>query len=121
MSHRLNNRPRWSALKRLSELANMIDALPSEYRVPVLESAIGFTPIDDFSWSHLVGIYRSQLFDCVHEFCGSPMPFQGHRQEGLFVCLETLEKAKDPAEVQLALCDLLEYFRDILESQEDDS
>ena len=102
----------WSQCHEASELANLIDALPRHVRLPILQAAFSFTSSHDLGNSYLVGVFRTQLFDCVLEFSGLKLNVvAGHlpasdldRHLGVFA------EAKDPAQVQLAVCDLLEFI-----------
>jgi hypothetical protein len=102
----------WSRCRGASELANLIDAVPCHLRPPILRAALSFTPSDDFEASHLVGVYRSQLFDCLFEFSGLRLDAKvGQLQENaLENNLRKFAEAGDPAQVQLAVCDLLEFI-----------
>ena len=110
----------WADCRGASELANLIDALPGHLRPTVLRAALSFAPSDSFETSHLVGVYRSLLFDCVCEFSGLRLnaimddvcvhDLDGH--------LQRFAEARDPAQVQLLVCDLLEFIQASAKSSE---
>ena len=109
----------WSDFRGASELANLIDALPGHLRPAVLRAALSFSPSDSFETSHLVGIYRSLLFDCVCEFSGLRLnaiagDVCAHELDGY---LRRFAEARDPAQVQLAVCDLLEFIETTLNDE----
>ena len=105
-------RQTWSQCESVSELANLIDALPPQLRLPVLQAAFSFNADDDIGNSYLIGIFRNQLFDSVIEFNGlrlnvivAELP-----RADLTEWLRRFAKAKDLAQVQLVVCDLLEFI-----------
>lgn len=102
----------WARCKCASELANLIDALPSDLRFPILQAACSFNSNQDIGNSYLVGMFRSQLFDSVVEFNGQRLNAIVGDLPGaeLTACLRSFAKAKDLAQVQLVVCDLLEFI-----------
>lgn len=102
----------WSECKAAAELANMIDALPAEMRVPVVHAAMRFEAEADFERAYLIGIYRSLLLDSMKQFAGIELAEPGLESvdPALRKRMEALAQARDLAQVQLAVCDLLELF-----------
>jgi len=112
-SRKSTKRKLWVECEGLTELAEWIDSIPAEFRVPILSAAISFQADDDFSSSYFVGICRSRLFDCVYSFCGIAIgpKVVGHFPPfGLESRISMFTKMKSPAETLGSLCDLLEFI-----------
>ena len=106
-----NKRTRWSDCNQVAELALLIDAMPAELRIPIVNSAIKFESMSDFQSSYLIGEIRSlivdtlaQLFDC---FVSLEIQAEG-MPPSIANAVFALASSPDPAAVQLAVCDLLE-------------
>jgi hypothetical protein len=104
-------RTKWSACPQLSELALMLDAVPPGLRMPLLQSAIGFIPESDFETSNIVSEIRSVLVDCLAAVFGRSLRTKFTSTDQLSDVEQVIfrfSSCQDPADVQLAVCDLLE-------------
>ena len=100
---------KWAECKLLSELALIIDAVPVGLRVPLLRSALSFDTDGDFESSYFIGEVRSLIFDSLaQKFRLLHKPRVGLRGPDVDRTVERFTSCRDPAEVQLAVCDLLE-------------
>ena len=106
-----SKRTKWSACPQLSELALIMDAVPPALRMSLLQSAIGFIPQSDSETSYIVGEVRSLLVDCLAAVFGRSLrtKFTSTDQlPDLDQVIFRFSSCQDPADVQLAVCDLLE-------------
>jgi hypothetical protein len=109
--------PEASTSSQVSELAQLIDAIPSEYREDLLLAALRLSKSGVLTESYLVGVCREQLFDCLMQRTATMYDFAGLRQ----LDRNTIERqlhpfavASDPAQVTIALCALLDFLIDVL-------
>ena len=102
---------KWSECPQLGELALIIDAVPIALRVPLLQSAVAFEPASDFEAGYIVGEIRSRLVDSLVQLFGRFATTKCTAMAllpGVDVAICRFASCGDPAEVQLAVCDLLE-------------
>ena len=101
----------WLADSRhLSELACLIDAMPSVQRPTILRAAVDALPRTDFVGDFLTGVCRSHLLDCLVELTGGVPRLDGHLaldKTKMNERLESFSQVQDPAQSAFALCDLL--------------
>ena len=105
-----SKRTKWSACPRLSELALIMDAVPPALRMSLLQSAIDFMPESDFETSYIVGEIRYLLVDCLAAVFGRSLRtrFTTDQLSDLDQVICRFSSCQDPADIQLAVCDLLE-------------
>ena len=102
---------KWSECPQLGELALIIDAVPIALRVPLLQSAVAFEPASDFEAGYIVGEIRSLLVDCLAAVFGRSLRTKFTSTDQLSDVDQVIfrfSSCQDPADVQLAVCDLLE-------------
>jgi hypothetical protein len=95
---------------RLSELACLVDAIPSRFRAPVMAAALQTLPTVDWHQSPLVLSLRSQLQDCADDCVGfaiSENVWQNGDLSGLQPACRRLSRCSDPAQVQLVISQLV--------------
>ena len=97
----------------LAELALLIDAIPAEFRSEVLRAALRLEPSSDIETSSFVGLYRTILYDILTRRTETVIDLRRfrrldsrsvERRLALFAC------AEDPAQVTLALCELIGFL-----------
>ncbi len=110
-SLQLTKRIRWSECRHLSELALLIDAAPTAQRVPLLQLAITCESATELETGNIVGEIRSLLVNCLAQvfdgFLTTKITAMEQRPD-LDLVLCWFELCRDPAEIQLAVCDLVE-------------
>lgn len=113
-------RARWfSDSATLAELACLVDALPKEHRLAILRATLYCTADSRFDVAYIVGTYRTRLYDCLQERLGTFPSIGAIRtidSESLDTRLQSVVDANDPAQTALALCDLVVFVTDALES-----
>ncbi len=110
-SLQLTKRIRWSECRHLSELALLIDAAPTAQRVPLLQLAITCESATELETGNIVGEIRSLLVNCLAQVFGGFLTTKITAMEqrpDLDLVLCWFELCRDPAEIQLAVCDLVE-------------
>jgi len=103
----------------LAGLALLIDAIPAQFREDILRAALRVEPSNGFDESYLVGMVRTQLYDCLVEQTGelvSLAVFQSLNAAMLSRWLTPFSTAADPAEMTLALLDLLAFLVNTLKT-----
>lgn len=102
---------RWGECRKAAELANMLDAMPAELRGQIIGSIFDADRNSvDFEEAYVTGMCRSLIADAFQELLPRA---QASLVRTIFNndvtgVLGPLDTAKDPAEVQLVVCDLLE-------------
>jgi len=91
----------------------LIDAIPAEFRSEVLRAALRLEPSSDIETSSFVGLYRTILYDILTRRTETVIDLRRfrrldsrsvERRLALFAC------AEDPAQVTLALCELIGFL-----------
>ena len=110
-SLQLTKHIRWSECRHLSELALLIDAAPTALRIPLLQLAITSESASELKPGNIVGEIRSLLVNCLAQVFGGFLTTKITAMEqlpDLDLVLCRFELCRDPAEIQLAVCDLVE-------------
>ena len=107
----------------LVELSDLIEALPADYRAPIVRAALQLYPSGTFEQSALVGLYRARLFDCVAERLGQidlvhweHVVYDGRQH--IDHVIAGFEIAGSVEEVQVVLNDLLRLLSDAFRSEQ---
>ena len=110
-SLQLTKRIGWPECRHLSELALLIDAAPTALRIPLLQLAITCESASELKTGNIVGEIRSLLVNCLAQvfdgFLTTKITAMEQRPD-LDLVLCWFELCRDPAEIQLAVCDLVE-------------